>query len=134
MTEMHRMWVDSSPDGLGADIWVEDIPGSHFAGERTLVWKNVRFDWARALVAAWNATADTLEPGHIARALDPKWRAIADEPGPRFEVRSWIYGGEHGWGVYDTAEERFVGGWFALHIRSAAEAMVPFHEAEANDV
>ena len=57
------MWVADSFDGLGADIWFEGGNGSHLAGERTLVWRNVRYDWARALVAAWNDEATRLGGG-----------------------------------------------------------------------
>lgn len=50
----------------------------------------------------------------------------------RFDVRSWRLNGLDGWGVYDTLEDRFVGGWFAEHIRFAAEAMVRHHEREGS--
>lgn len=53
-----RMWVADSHDGLGADIWIEGENGSRLGGDRTLVWKNVRWDWARPLVQAWNTEAD----------------------------------------------------------------------------
>lgn len=46
----------------------------------------------------------------------------------RFEVRPWRVLGDDGWGVFDTRNNYFVGGWFAAHIRSAAEAMVPYYE------
>lgn len=50
----------------------------------------------------------------------------------RFEVRPRRVQGDDGWGVYDTAAGRFVGGWFAFHIRAAAEQVAAYHEAEGD--
>ena len=48
---------------------------------------------------------------------------------PRFEVRpSLINVGGDGWGVFDTLAGMFVGGWFAKHIRIAAEQTCVIHE------
>lgn len=57
---------------------------------------------------------------------------MSDDEQRRYEVREWMYpAGGDGWGVYDTVEGDFTGGWFAGHIKIAAQHMADAENASA---
>lgn len=62
---VRRLWVAPAFNGLGADVWGEGPHRSRLGGDRTLIWENVRYDWAQALVNAWNDVADLLDPPQL---------------------------------------------------------------------
>lgn len=62
---VRRLWVAPSSKGMGADIWAEGSNRSRHGRSRTLLWQNVRYDWAHALVAGWNGVADVLDPAQL---------------------------------------------------------------------
>lgn len=62
---VRRLYVAPAFKGMGADIWAEGEFRRRTGGDRTLLWDNVRYDWAQALVKGWNDIADVLDPEQL---------------------------------------------------------------------